>query len=103
MRLHRLVGDQMILPRHPFIDHEAATHRVIDPPVDLRRVRGNGVEGREAHAVGMDRQQVLAVEDQIALLLERDLAPAEQGDPAALPDLLHPRRHEERTSGGENA
>ena len=58
-------------------DHEPAAHRVVDAALH----KGCGrVPGREAHAVGVQRQAFAAVQVQIGLFVEGDLVLATQVD-----------------------
>ena len=68
---HRGVGrDRLLLRavgRHLVADDEAAAHRVVDAVLDLA---ARGVEGGEAHAVGVERQRLAAMHHQVGGLVE---------------------------------
>src|SRR5690606_34571312 len=58
--------------------------------------RAAGVQRREAHAVGMERQFLALVYEQVGLLVERHLMAPEETDPALAADALERGRDDVR-------
>ena len=79
VRQHGGVGRDHLVQRavgRDFVaDDEAAADRVV---VALGEFGTGGVEGREAHAVGVERQGLAAVELEVGLLVEGDRVAAGQ-------------------------
>ena len=71
------IGDDAVFGRFVLIDHETAADRIVIAGGDDV---ASGVVGGEAHAVGVERQFLALVHDQILLLVEADLVAAEQTD-----------------------
>ncbi len=64
------VGDDPVFGGFVLVDHEAAADRVV---VALSQGRAVGVEGGEAHAIGVIGQFLALVEDQVGPLVDADL------------------------------
>ena len=63
-------------------------------------VRAFGIARREAHAIRMARQHLVALEQQIHRLVEGDLVAAQQPQPAAAADARECRLHDRRIESG---
>jgi hypothetical protein len=92
-RQHAGVGGDQLLARAVrgdlLADDEAAPHRVIHP---LGQQRPRRVEGREAHAVGVQRQGLAAVEHHVAGLVQRDGMRAIEQHALALAQVVQQQR-----------
>ena len=82
--LQRAIGGERVA------DHESAPDRVIDACGQFTAIH---CIRSEAHAVGMQRQRLATIEDEILLLIERDLATTEQHQALLRADLLQVTRH----------
>ena len=67
-------------------EHEATADRVVVALADLAALV---VLGSEAHAVGMERQPLAAVQDDVLVHVEGDVPAAGQAQPPSLPYLVY--------------